>query len=346
MKIKNLSAFLGLDIGSESIKAVYIQRSKDAYILSSYTISKHGLTDFSDPNLLGQAIKKTISQLGKSSRPVFVTFSSKNQVLRYQPLKNISEEDTRQNLKFNSSTLLNQDYSEYYLDCAKLPMAAPADPKAKIEQVKFLVAGAPKAEIDCLYQALSKIKLTPVMVQISGVSLLNSFEFSRIQDYQQSSSILVDIGHNLSLITIVNKGVPELARVLSFGGKNITEEIAKDMGCDPFAAEQAKIRGDENALASIENSLSQLIREIQASMNYAENSLSADIKRIHLSGGMARSSQIRDTIANAVGLPAEIWSPLDGLEVKLKSGPSETIQADFCALPPAIGAAIEGLYNI
>lgn len=351
MKLKNLSTYIGIDIGSDSGKAVALQRDKDSFVLVSYAIEKHGGIDLSDPEQIAPYAKRLMSKLGKSHKNIFLTITSKAPVIRYHTMKSIPVNNLRHSLKSNSTQYLSQDYSDYYLDCYELPdlkTAQPTEggsPAPKKEESKYLIAGTPKNEVVGIYEGFKKIKYDPVGVQVSGVTLMNAYEFAKIEEFQNNACLLVDIGHSFSTISVINKGVYEFVRVLDFGGKSVTDAIAKAKNCEPIVAEQLKLEPDEEVKTIIDDTTSELIRAVQGSITYFEGQTGGVIKKIDLSGGTSRSIHIRESLANTLELPVELWNPFQGVSLrKLKSSLQGGIQTDFCLLGSALGAASEGIY--
>ncbi len=353
MKLKNLSTYIGIDFGSDSAKAVAMTKDKDSLALYSYSIEPTNGVDFTDPTQIMPVIKKLISKLGKSHKNVFVSISSKAPVIRYQKINKIPLQNLRAQLRANSTQYLSQDYSDYYLDCYEFPNldvkpageGQPTPPAEEKKQAKYLIAGASKKEVDAVFQAFKKLKYDPVLVQVSGVSLMNGFEFAKFQDFQESSNLLVDLGNAFSTITLINKGSYEFVRVLDFGGQNITDAISKAKGCDFVTAENMKRNPDEEIKSIIDEAINDLIRAIQGSITFFEGQTGGVIKKIDLSGGIARSIYIRESLANTIELPVELWNPFVGVSLKkLKTALQSSIQTEFSLLGAAVGVASEGLY--
>ncbi|MDZ4815290.1 MAG: pilus assembly protein PilM [Verrucomicrobiota bacterium] len=344
MKVKKLSIFTGLDFGSDSIKVVSLKRGRETFSVIGYSVVRYNSGDVADTALLSGLLKKSLIQSGKYSKDLFITLSSKSPLIRYQQLSNMPADEMRIALKLNSSAYLNQDYSDYYIDCTPLPTPQQPDGKRQ-EKIKFLVAGAPKIEVDQLYAALKKVGVNPISFQVSAVSLLNAFEFARAEEFFKQPALLVDIGHSLSTISMLNKGVPELTRVLDFGGKNLTEAIASDLSCDIGTAEQQKISPNDQVKQVLAQNLNDLIREIRASINFFEGQSNDEIKKLFISGGSAKSETIRQSINEVVSIPVELWNPLTGIDIDLKGGAKDGITADETILGSALGAAVEGIYQ-
>ncbi len=355
MKLKNLSTYIGIDFGSDTAKAVALVKDKDSFALHSYALESTAGVDLTDPAQIVPVAKRLMSKLGKSNKHVFISISSKAPVIRYQNINKIPLQNLRAMLKSNSSQFLSQDYSDYNLDCYEFPdrdEKQPAEgdkpasaPTEQKKQGKYLIAGAPKNEVSAIFEAFKALKYAPVIVQVSGVSLMNSYEFAKIQDFQGSSCLLVDVGNSFSTISLINKGSYEFVRILDFGGNTIAEAIAKEKGCELITAHQLKLNPDEETKTIIDGAVAELIRAIQGSITFFEGQTGGTIKKIDLSGGVARSLYIRETLANTLELPVELWNPFQGISLKkLKSSMQGTIQTEFCLLGSAVGAASEGLF--
>ena len=90
-------------------------------------------------------------------------------------------------------------------------------------------------------------------------------------------------------------------------------------------------------------SLSRLATEVRNSIGFFEGQREESIFRIFVSGGLARFETILQTLSDELGLPCEIWDPLETCEVALPSGKREALPHEFVSLNVACGAAFEYL---
>ena len=318
MKVKNLSILTGLDFGTDSLKVVVIRKGKTGLTLTGYANISYGGAPLEDPVIVAGFIKKALSTVGSYARQVFVTLSTAAPLplIRYQMLNNIPVEEMRAALKVNSATYLNQDYSDFYLDCAPLPVKEGQDPKAS--KISFLIAGAPKKDVDVIYKGLRAARLQPLLLEVSGISLINAYEYVKNNYFKSAAVMLVDIGHSISSISITNRGIPELTRLLDFGGRKINETIASELSIAPVAAQQQKLHPSEQVDAIIRQSTVELTREIKASMQFFEGQTGTEVGKVHLSGGTGRSEAVRTAITEDVGVACELWNPFESMALNLK----------------------------
>ena len=64
-----------------------------------------------------------------------------------------------------------------------------------------------------------------------------------------------------------------------------------------------------------------------------------------ISGGLARTETILQTLSDELGLPCEIWDPLETCEVALPPAKRQALPSEFVSLNVACGAAFEYLRN-
>ena len=67
------------------------------------------------------------------------------------------------------------------------------------------------------------------------------------------------------------------------------------------------------------------------------------IHRLYVSGGLSRAEMILQTLSDELGLPCEIWDPLENCEVALPAAKRKRFQQEFVSLNVACGAAFEYL---
>ena len=76
-------------------------------------------------------------------------------------------------------------------------------------------------------------------------------------------------------------------------------------------------QGDAGMAETCRNSLIDLATEVRNSIGFFEGQCEESIHRIFVSGGMAKTEMILQTLSDELGLPCEIWDPLETCEVAL-----------------------------
>ncbi len=103
--------------------------------------------------------------------------------------------------------------------------------------------------------------------------------------------------------------------------------------------------GDAGMAEICRTSLGRLATEVRNSIGFFEGQHEQNIHRIFVSGGLARTETILQTLSDELGLPCEIWDPLETCEVALPPAKRQALPHEFVSLNVACGAAFEYLRN-
>jgi Tfp pilus assembly PilM family ATPase len=101
--------------------------------------------------------------------------------------------------------------------------------------------------------------------------------------------------------------------------------------------------GDAGIAEICRGSLLGLATEVRNSIGFFEGQHEESIHRIFVSGGMAKTEMILQTLSDELGLPCEIWDPLETCEVALPPAKRQALANEFVSLNVACGAAISYL---
>jgi Tfp pilus assembly PilM family ATPase len=101
--------------------------------------------------------------------------------------------------------------------------------------------------------------------------------------------------------------------------------------------------GDAGMAETCHNSLLDLASEVRNSIGFFEGQYEESVHRIFVSGGMAKTEMILQTLSDELALPCEIWDPLETCEVALPAPKRQALAKEFVSLNVACGAAISYL---
>ena len=153
------------------------------------------------------------------------------------------------------------------------------------------------------------------------------------------------MGHLQSTVMIGSKKELVLIRSIDYGGKHLTQALTADGALDTNAAQLLMREGDAGIADICRGSLSRLAIEVRNSIGFFEGQREETIHRIFVSGGLARTENILQMLSDELGLPCEIWDPLETCEVALPAAKRQALPSEFVSLNVACGAAFEYLRN-
>ena len=135
-----------------------------------------------------------------------------------------------------------------------------------------------------------------------------------------------------------------LVRSIDYGGKPFGEALTADGAVDAESGARPDAGGRRRAWRKpAASSLLGLATEVRNSIGFFEGQCEESIHRIFVSGGMARTEMILQTLSDELGLPCEIWDPLETCEVALPAAKRQALPSEFVSLNVACGAAISYL---
>src|SRR3954454_10796147 len=95
--------------------------------------------------------------------------------------------------------------------------------------------------VNDLQEGCAKAGLILEEVTLSQISLINAASGALVDKLNSQVSALIDIGFRTSTISILVNGEVALTRVVSFGGDQLTSELAKEMEANYRVAEGIKV---------------------------------------------------------------------------------------------------------
>jgi Tfp pilus assembly PilM family ATPase len=211
--------------------------------------------------------------------------------------------------------------------------------------MKYLVGGMLRPTVKQISDACSKTRMTADILQLAPVCSFNAFEFAYPEIFAKDAFLLLDMGHLQSTVLIGSKKELVLVRSIDYGGKALTQALTADGALDADAARVMMEEGDAGMAEICRSSLTRLATEVRNSIGFFEGQHEQTIHRIFVSGGLARTETILQTLSDEMGLPCEIWDPLETCEVALPPAKRQALPNEFVSLNVACGAAFEYLRN-
>jgi Tfp pilus assembly PilM family ATPase len=358
------NSVIGIDLGKHVFKGVLLQRkSDDRFVLTSYA-SREVPEDLATPEELAQQLKLLFKDLGGSAKGCAIAISDPGSLLRIIEQPNTPIDLLRNALRLNGLAVLNQECKDFVLDCtpvveeAKVLVTNGANgangngaeeedhsSSNGVAKTKYLVGGMLRPTVKQISEACNKTRIAADILQLAPVCSFNAFEFAYPQIFANDAFLLLDMGHLQSTVLIGSKKELVLVRSIDYGGKALTQALTADGALDADAARLMMEEGDAGMAEICRASLTRLATEVRNSIGFFEGQHEQSIQRIFVSGGLARTETILQTLSDELGLPCEIWDPLESCEVALPAAKRQALPSEFVSLNVACGAAFEYLRN-
>ena len=212
--------------------------------------------------------------------------------------------------------------------------------EARGQDAKYLVGGMLRPAVKQISEAVSKTRMPADILQLAPVCSFNAFEFAYPEVFANEAFLLLDMGHLQSTVLIGSKTELVLVRSIDYGGKALRRSAHRrrrarcGSGARHDAAGRCRAWRKSAAIRSLD-----LATEVRNSIGFFEGQREESIHRIFVSGGMAATEMILQTLSDELGLPCEIWDPLETCEVALPPAKRQALPNEFVSLNVACGAA-------
>jgi type IV pilus assembly protein PilM len=312
------SRTVGLDIGSGLIKLAVIDHSTGRPALAQVAITRV-LADaivegeIMDPSVVADAVKGLFVSAGVKRKKVAVAVGGRDVIVKKIQVDRMSEGDAYDVVRWEAQQYVPFDIEGVELDFQVL------DPDGEGLQMDVLLVAAKRELVETKLALLGDAGLEAAVVDVDAFALHNAFELN-YPDAMRGVASLINVGHEVTNVSVVQDGVPLLSRDLSIGTRKFREDLQRERGVssddadrllqgferspdlDPFV----QSRGDEIAVG---------VERAAAFLQTASRN-AARIERVFCCGGGARIPGLTDVIGERLRLPVEVANPLQALEVR------------------------------
>jgi len=342
----NTNSYLGIDIGSTSIKVVELKKAGSEAKLLTYGYSENINYDNLSKRNSTEDVKKTakiISNIRKnadtvshhavSALPAYSVFQS------VISLADLNNQDVSSAINLEAKKIIPLPLEEMILDWKEIEISQEKGTK------KYLLTGAPKVLVKKYIDIFKEAQLNLISLETETFSLIRS-----LIGNDKNSIMIVEIGANTTDMLIVDNRIPLLSHSIDLGGIAITKAIADSLKIGFERAEQFKYDLGINSLdseddiipATIIETISPIINELKYSINLFQSKNNKAVEKIILSGGSSLLRNLPNYLSKVLNIKVVVsspWSrvsyPIDIKPVLAEIGPKMSV---------AVGLALRQIY--
>jgi Tfp pilus assembly PilM family ATPase len=350
---------IGIDLGKHVFKGVSLRRKSDSGLVLTSFASREVPEEFETSDALAWHLKLLLRDLGGNPKSCALAVSDPAALLRIIEQPETPLNLLRNALRLHGMAVLNQECKDFVLDIAPVRAKNANDSdgdgassdtgpnvvavqQGVVTKTKYLVGGMLRQTVKQISEAMAKARVPVDLLQLAPICSFNAFEFAYPEIFHNEAFLLLDMGYLQSTVLIGNKGELVLVRSIDYGGKELTQALTADGAALEADAARVMIQQGDAGMAEIcQISLARLATEVRNSIGFLEGQREESIHRVFVSGGLARAETVLHALSDELGLPCEIWDPLETCEVALPAEKRETLANDFVSLNVACGAAFE-----
>ncbi len=344
---ENIAVF---DIGTSSVKMLTARTGLRDFQVTSYAIEEIDLNAENKQDEIDRALETILNENELKGYTVVTVFPTDKLITRNISFPFKNHDQISEVLPFEVEDLMPFPLEDMVIDFQLIPALSEDD-------AIILFAAARKDSVRTLLESLSRHNLHPVKMSIEPNSLFECYKY--FNTIQHESIIQLDIGHTKSLITIAESDSLLFSRNISFGVRDIYQDIADHMKLDLVEIKQIfennpidltsyenNIHRDvheslgvskskfKNIYKMINDNISYLVEQVLLSVKaftaeYSERNFS----RIFISGGGSQITGVGTILSNEMDLPV-VAQPF------MKEISESVVQTQF---PVAFGTLIDYL---
>ncbi|KJS03099.1 MAG: pilus assembly protein PilM [Desulfobulbaceae bacterium BRH_c16a] len=313
---------VGLDIGSHAVKVCQLKRTSNGYAIVTLgsTVLPEGAVDdgtLNDPEVVGKAISDLFNNLKIKNKKVGFSISGYSVIVKKVNLAVMEDAQLEEHIMAEAEQYIPFDIEDVYLDFQDLKTNTKG-----ADRTDVMLVAAKKEVVDDYIDMLQSINLNPVLVDVDGFALENSYECN----YQKNENVaLVDIGATKMNINILSQGVSVVARDIVVGSRQLTEQIQNVFDIEFEEAEAIKLGflPAEDKRREVEEIFSatctQWVLEVKKAIDlYHANHPDRPLKKLILSGGGAKVNGLTDFLAQETDMEVELFNPFKNMVTNRK----------------------------
>src|SRR5690242_3144049 len=221
---KKSKGLVGLDVGSNAIKAVELKPIKggghQVVALGIEPLAPEAIVDGTilDAAVVIDTISKLFRDAHIKTKDVAVSVSGNAVIIKKITLPAMTEDELSESIQWEAEQYIPFDIEDVNIDYQILGQGA--------ENMDVLLVAAKKDKINDYTSVISQAGLTPVLVDVDAFAMQGAYEAN--YDVPEDEVVaLVNIGASIMNINILRGGSSVFWRDISSGGNKYTEEIQK-----------------------------------------------------------------------------------------------------------------------
>lgn len=310
---------VGLDIGSSSIKAVELRKSKGEIHVAHLGVEPLGpdiVVDsmIVDSGSVSSAISKIFSEHKISSKNVATSVSGHSVIVKKIPMQTMSDAELSDTIQTEAAQHIPFDISDVNIDYQILTEDT-GEP-----QMDVLLVAVKKDKILNYTNVLNLAGRAPAVVDIDAFALQNCYEYN-YEPSPTSTVALLNLGASVMNINIVKGSTPLFTRDVSVGGNQYTDSLQKELDLSFDDAESLKLGrrvgtvSEDAKLPILQQVTEIIVLEIQKTFDFFRATAAGEhIERIFLAGGSSKVPGLIEGLRQEFSIPVELLNPFQRVQ--------------------------------
>ena len=306
---------IGVDISSTSVKVLELSVKSGRYWVESYAlvplsensvVEKNVLNPEAVADALGRAINLGNTQ---SNQTAFAIPTSMAITKIIEMDADMSDDEREVQIREDA-----EQYIPFPLDEASLDFEVLPDRLANPNRVNVLLVATRIENVEARSKVLEIAGLTPKIADVESFALENAFKvFSDTLPMGVNTVGILDIGHSMTTLSVMQNNKIIYTREQVFGGKQLTQEIQNRYGLsfeEAGRAKKTRALPDDYDIEVLEPFLDAVVQQAARSLQFFfSSSQFNEIDHILLAGGNANIPGLAKLLQQKLGYRVTIANP-------------------------------------
>ncbi|HVP63328.1 MAG TPA: type IV pilus assembly protein PilM [candidate division Zixibacteria bacterium] len=340
---------VGLDIGSSSVKAIALRRSR-----GEVAVTQLGMEPLPpdivvdsmivDSGTVASAVSKVFADTGIKSKLVATSVSGHAVIVKRVTMKSLNEAELAAAIPTEAAQHIQFDISEVNVDYQVLT-ESPGSPTMDV-----LLVAVKKDKVVNYTNALQLAGRKPEIVDIDAFALQNCYEYNYMPA-ENTTVALLNLGASVMNINIVKGKTPLFTRDVSVGGNQYTDSLQKELDLNFEDAESLKLGrkvgtvSQDAKLPILQQVTEIIVLEIQKTFDFFRATAAGEhIERIYLAGGSSLVPGLLEALRQEFSIPVEVLNPF--LRVVPPVGEDELVEKNAARMAVAVGLALRSFDDL
>lgn len=342
---KKNKAIIGVDISSTSVKLIELSENNGRMQVEAYAsepLPENAVVEQSinDEEAVGNAIKKAVARSRSATKKAGVAVAGSAVITKVIQMGSDLSEDEME----NQITVEADQYIPYPLEEVAMDFEVQGPSEGNDAQVDVLLAACRKETVELREDALEIGGLESHVVDVEAFCVERAYKLLTTQlEGEVETVAIVDIGANMTTLSVVNGDSITYTRDQMFGGQQLTEEIQRRYGLSAQEAMRAKVEGglpDDYEAEILEPFKESVVQQVSRSLQFFYSSSQFnDVDAVILAGGTASLIGLSQLVQEKIGTPAVVANPFVNMTLGQKVN-AQALANDAPSLLIACGLAM------
>lgn len=345
---KKQKRLLGIDVSSTSVKLMELSQTSSGYRVEAYAVEPLPENAVVEKNInevegVGEAISKLVAKSRTRLKSAAVAVSGSSVITKtIEMTSGLSDEEMESQIQVEADQYIPYPLDEVAID---FDVIGPSPKSDSLDEV--LLAACRRENVELREDALQIGGLETKAVDVEAFALERAFQLIlpelEAPGDEGLTVAVVDIGHTMTTLSVLNDGKTIYTREQLFGGKQLTEEIMRRYGMTHAEAGLAKKQGglpDDYTSEVLEPFKEAVVQQVSRSLQFFfAASPFNDVDYILLAGGTASIPGLSQMVKEKIGTNTLIANPFANMTLSSKVN-AGSLTNDSPALMIACGLAL------